>query len=276
MRIHLVLAAVGGLAGVATAQPVVTSFTGGSIFGIFYGGSTGDVVGFRFTSDIDQLVTDLGVLEDPSDGVLDADHMVGLWRNSDMALLASVTVTPTSPLIDGFRYEPIAPVLIEAGQGYTLGAMYTATDNDSYVSSPSTVVLFNISATNGVFPSEGSLGFVYPTEDSGNLARFGPNAIVAPAVATGGCCQCDGTIQFCTVETADDCEGLGGEYLGDGTDCAGDPCADAFPGQCEPANLDIKPGSCPNSFNRKSNGVLPVALVGTDEFNVMDVDLGSV
>ncbi|MHC4615801.1 MAG: hypothetical protein ACYTAU_19810, partial [Planctomycetota bacterium] len=34
--------------------------------------------------------------------------------------------------------------------------------------------------------------------------------------------------------------------------------------------------SCPNSFNRKSNGVLPVALVGTDEFNVMDVDLGSV
>ncbi|MHC4306065.1 MAG: hypothetical protein ACYTFF_18495, partial [Planctomycetota bacterium] len=40
--------------------------------------------------------------------------------------------------------------------------------------------------------------------------------------------------------------------------------------------LDIKPGSCPNSFNRKSNGVLPVALVGTDEFNVMDVDLGSV
>jgi hypothetical protein len=40
--------------------------------------------------------------------------------------------------------------------------------------------------------------------------------------------------------------------------------------------LDIKPGSCPNSFNRKSNGVLPVALVGTDVFDVMNVDLGSV
>jgi hypothetical protein len=40
--------------------------------------------------------------------------------------------------------------------------------------------------------------------------------------------------------------------------------------------LDIKPGSCPNSFNRKSNGVLPVALVGTDVFEVMNVDLASV
>ena len=39
--------------------------------------------------------------------------------------------------------------------------------------------------------------------------------------------------------------------------------------------LDIKPGSCPNSFNRRSNGVLPVALAGTDVFDVMDVNLGS-
>ena len=40
--------------------------------------------------------------------------------------------------------------------------------------------------------------------------------------------------------------------------------------------LDIKPGSCPNSFNRKSHGVLPVALVGTESFDVMDIDLGTV
>ncbi|MCH8164505.1 MAG: hypothetical protein IH889_02745, partial [Planctomycetes bacterium] len=41
------------------------------------------------------------------------------------------------------------------------------------------------------------------------------------------------------------------------------------------ANLDIKPGSCPNSYNRNSNGVLPVALVGTPDFDVKDVDLSS-
>ena len=42
------------------------------------------------------------------------------------------------------------------------------------------------------------------------------------------------------------------------------------------ADVDIKPGSCPNSFNRKSHGKLPVALVGTESFDVMDIDLGTV
>ncbi|MCH8152924.1 MAG: hypothetical protein IH830_11200 [Planctomycetes bacterium] len=40
--------------------------------------------------------------------------------------------------------------------------------------------------------------------------------------------------------------------------------------------LDIKPGSCPNLFNRGSHGVLPVAVVGTDSFDPMDVDLSTV
>jgi hypothetical protein len=38
-------------------------------------------------------------------------------------------------------------------------------------------------------------------------------------------------------------------------------------------SLDIKPGSCPNSFNRRSRGVLPVALVGDTDFDVLDVDV---
>jgi hypothetical protein len=36
--------------------------------------------------------------------------------------------------------------------------------------------------------------------------------------------------------------------------------------------LDIKPTSCPNPFNTKSQGKLPVALLGTDLFDVMDAD----
>ena len=42
------------------------------------------------------------------------------------------------------------------------------------------------------------------------------------------------------------------------------------------ADLDIKPGSCPNPVNRSSHGVLPVTLVGTDDFDVMDIDLASI
>jgi hypothetical protein len=40
--------------------------------------------------------------------------------------------------------------------------------------------------------------------------------------------------------------------------------------------LDVKPGSCPNSYNRSNGGVLPLALVGTAEFDVTQIDLSSV
>ena len=40
-------------------------------------------------------------------------------------------------------------------------------------------------------------------------------------------------------------------------------------------DIDIKPGSCPNPFNPKSKGSVPVAIVGTDSFNVTDVNVAS-
>ena len=42
------------------------------------------------------------------------------------------------------------------------------------------------------------------------------------------------------------------------------------------ACLDIKPGSCPNSFNRGSHGVLPVAVPGMDALDAAMIDVGSV
>ena len=41
-------------------------------------------------------------------------------------------------------------------------------------------------------------------------------------------------------------------------------------------SLDIKPGGCPNSFNRDSHGVLPVAVVGAESFDVTEIDVSSV
>jgi len=60
-----------------------------------------------------------------------------------------------------------------------------------------------------------------------------------------------------------------------------DICANQAEEVCLPlcggdAVLDIKPGSCPNSFNRNSHGVLPTALVGTGAFDVSQVDLETV
>ena len=40
--------------------------------------------------------------------------------------------------------------------------------------------------------------------------------------------------------------------------------------------VDIKPTSCPNPLNTKSQGVLPVAILGTEEFDVTRVDPASV
>ena len=61
-----------------------------------------------------------------------------------------------------------------------------------------------------------------------------------------------------------------GEPKGDGT---------GFP-LCEPppwvTHLDIKPGSCPNPLNIRNNGVLPVAILGTDTFDVTEVDPSTV
>lgn len=37
-------------------------------------------------------------------------------------------------------------------------------------------------------------------------------------------------------------------------------------------DIDIKPGSCPNPLNTKSMGVLPVAVLGTEEFDVTIID----
>jgi hypothetical protein len=40
--------------------------------------------------------------------------------------------------------------------------------------------------------------------------------------------------------------------------------------------VDIKPGSCPNPLNPASRGVLPVAILGTEEFDVSAIDATSV
>jgi hypothetical protein len=40
--------------------------------------------------------------------------------------------------------------------------------------------------------------------------------------------------------------------------------------------VDIKPGSCPNPLNTKSKGVLPVAILGTEGFDVTTIDPASI
>ena len=184
-RLVSVVALALGLAGTSFAAPVLTSFTGGSVFPTYYGSSTGDVVGYSFTADIDLIVTDLGIVNDPLDSVLDSAHQVGLWDATTQALIASISVDSGDTLFDGFYYATLASTVnLSAGSSYVLGALYTADHGDGYTSGPSSVTLNNISGTTAVFPSASELGFVFPTGTSGgNLGRIGPNMLATPAAA---------------------------------------------------------------------------------------------
>ena len=44
----------------------------------------------------------------------------------------------------------------------------------------------------------------------------------------------------------------------------------------EQVSIDIKPGSCINPLNVKSKGVLPVAIFGTNELDVNDIDIATI
>lgn len=182
----LVLAA-GCFALPVSAEPVISSFSGGSSYGIYYGGSSGDMVGFSFTADTDLTVTDLGVMNDPVDGILDSAHMVGLWDATSLSLLASVLVDSDDSLLDGFFYASLgAAVNLAEGNRYLLAALYTANDGDSYTSMPVSVDSLYISETRGVFPVAQDLGFQIPGNTSDSLARFGANMLAAPTIVEPG------------------------------------------------------------------------------------------
>ncbi len=50
------------------------------------------------------------------------------------------------------------------------------------------------------------------------------------------------------------------------------------PGSVIPINVDIKPGSCPNPLrvNFIGGGILPVAILGTEDFDVLDIDVATI
>lgn len=76
-------------------------------------------LGYAFTANEMLEVTSLGYIDKDDDGLL-ASHDVGLW-NSSAHLLAQVSVMPSSPLTDGFRYASLStPVVIEPGETYYL------------------------------------------------------------------------------------------------------------------------------------------------------------
>ena len=87
--------------------------------------------------------------------------------------------------------------------------------------------------------------------------------------------HCDEINDVCFVCVDDDeCD--------DDNPCTDDACVDhecvhtPRPGCGALAHLDIKPGSCPNPVNPRSKGVVPVAIIGSESFDVRQIDIDSV
>ncbi|PRY23099.1 putative secreted protein [Aliiruegeria haliotis] len=167
LAVALVLAS--GTEGVA-ATAAISSISGGGSFGSYYGGTSDDVVGWDFTLSTDVTVTHFGIYDD---GSLSSDHMVGIW-NSGQTLVGSGTVDSLATLINGFHYSPVTNFVLAAGT-YTIGAVYTSNDDDSYLSGPTVATSPEISVVQGRYPSSGDLGFVFPASISGNSGRYGAN-----------------------------------------------------------------------------------------------------
>lgn len=159
----------------------VEDFTGGSRFDIFHGGSTGDVVGWRFEVGKPIVLTHIGVWDD-NGGM--GTHQAGIWRDSNQSLLVDVTVTANDPHkahgSRGYHWVPTPAVTLVPGEVYTIGAMYASGAAGGYISGPTITSSPDVTVLTGVFPAAGSLGFVYPTNSSGT-GRFGPNFKYIPS-----------------------------------------------------------------------------------------------
>jgi len=83
--------------------------------------------GFYFTPATAISVTELGYV----DCGFSVGHDVGLYEVSASTLLASATITGSSTLDSGFRYDSISPVLLIAGDEYAMVGNYPATGIDA-------------------------------------------------------------------------------------------------------------------------------------------------
>lgn len=177
MRVIIIFIMVLVCAPVAWGQ-AITSFSGGDSYSMYYGGTVaGDVIGWRFTVNQQIEVSDLGVWNDDTSGGMSTPHPVGIWDESQ-ALISSVTVELTGTVVGNWIYGSITPVILDPGETYTIGLEYYSDDDDSYISSASSMSTDpDVNWINAVYPLAADLGFVFPALDSpaSSLGRFGPN-----------------------------------------------------------------------------------------------------
>lgn len=139
---------------------------------------TDDVTGFVFTvGDLPIAVDELGFWDFGSDG-LNVAHDVGIFRQSDQAIIVQGTVPAgvDAPLDGGFRYVSIPAITLLAGESYQAVAYRPAPVTDLVgVNFPTFSSASAITVDQGIFLN-GTGGLAFATSNPGTAnGVFGPN-----------------------------------------------------------------------------------------------------
>ena len=148
----------------------------------------GQVVGISLNSH-GQTLTSLGFYDHNDDGIA-TSYQLGLW-DSTQTLVRTATVTPSSPLTDGFRYASIAPITLGTfsnPETFTIGVLLPE-NPDVWLDNATMILYFGFSGA-GTGRYSGPIGtLVYPTTvDTGNnyyvVNANGPAPPVVPEPAS--------------------------------------------------------------------------------------------
>ncbi|KPK47501.1 MAG: hypothetical protein AMK72_08370 [Planctomycetes bacterium SM23_25] len=83
---------------------------------------SGSTVGWSFTVETAIEVSSLGLYDSGLDG-LSQPHLVGIWDEGEQLLTSSeIPAGDGNPLVGGYRYSPIQPILLTTGHTYVIGA----------------------------------------------------------------------------------------------------------------------------------------------------------
>lgn len=137
-------------------------------------------LGWEFQTVNAVKVTHLGFYDSGQDG-LAGQYPLGLW-NSAGTLLASATVSSgtSDPLVGKFRMVDISDVLLDAGQNFRVGALFTTVDDTllvfsvaGFVTDPNILFVSANSSAQGPTLSDPFSQMI------GTLGHFGPNIQLA-------------------------------------------------------------------------------------------------
>ena len=140
------------------------------------------MAGWRFDVNDDILVDGLGFWDSNDDG-LNESHEVGIWTDAGDLVTSGVVPSGTAaPLDQGFRIQPISPVMLTAGTRYRIAAYLSSTNNDGVITaSANSSTIPEITYLDRAF-LDGPGGFTFPSgfNQAALDANFGPSFTVVP------------------------------------------------------------------------------------------------